>query len=334
VTVDEQMGAMAMSDVGRIGRTSLEVTALSFGAAGLGNLFTTVTDEAAVQTLEAAWDAGVRYFDTAPHYGLGLSERRVGAVLSGKPRDEFVVSTKVGRILVPLPEVRGDDLAAGGFAVPAAYERRLDYSADGVRRSIEESLERLGLDRIDIALIHDPDHHEEQAFAETVPALVKLRDEGVVKAVGVGMNQSRMPARFVRETDIDVVLLAGRYSLLDRSGAQDLLPAAVERGVSVVVGGVFNSGLLVDPNPDATYDYARVTPEILAKALRLKAICEGHGVPLRAAALAFPRRHPAVASVLVGARSVHEVRDNVAMAAVEIPGALWEELAEFDGAGS
>jgi D-threo-aldose 1-dehydrogenase len=316
-----------MSSTSRIGGTDVEVTPLSFGAAGLGNLFTPVTDEAAAATVEAAWDAGIRYFDTAPHYGLGLSERRVGAVLRDKPRDEFVISTKVGRILAPIT-VSGDDLA-NGFAVPATHERVWDFSADGVRRSIDDSLVRLGLDRIDIALLHDPDEHEEQAFAEAVPALVKLREEGVVKAIGVGMNQSAMPARLLHaEIGIDVVLLASRYTLLDRSGESDLLPEALGHGVSVVVGGVYNSGLLIDPNPDATYDYAKVAPEVLAKALRLKEICESHGVPLRAAALAFPRRHQAVASVLIGARSVEEVRDNVEMANIAIPDALWAELAE------
>jgi D-threo-aldose 1-dehydrogenase len=220
----------------------------------------------------------------------------------------------------------GDDLA-NGFAVPAAYRRVWDFSADGMRRSIEASLERLGLDRIDIAYLHDPDDHEEQALTEAYPALEKLRSEGVLGAIGVGMNQTRTPLRFVRETDIDVVLLAGRYTLLDRSG-DELLQEAETRGVTVVIGGVFNSGLLVDPQPTATYDYATVRPEILKQALELKEICEGHGVPLRAAALAFPRRRAAVESVLLGARSPAEVRDGVAMAAIEIPAALWDDLEE------
>jgi D-threo-aldose 1-dehydrogenase len=302
------------------------VTELSFGAAGLGNLFTPVNDADARATIDAAWDAGIRCFDTAPHYGIGLSERRVGAALRERPRDEYVLSTKVGRLLEPVAEPAGDDLA-NGFAVPAAYRRVWDFSADGVRRSIEASLERLGLDRIDVVHLHDPDDHEEQALAEGYPALAKLRDEGVIGAVGVGMNQTRVPLRFVRETDVDVVLLAGRYTLLNRSG-DELLREAEERGVSVVIGGVFNSGLLVDPQPTATYDYATVPPEILKQALELKEICEGHGVPLRAAALAFPRRREAVESVLLGARSPQEVRDGVAMAAVEIPTALWDDLEE------
>ncbi|MBW8803590.1 MAG: aldo/keto reductase [Catenulisporales bacterium] len=300
-----------------IGR-GVQLTELAFGGAGLGNLFTAVSEEEARAALDAAWDAGIRVFDTAPHYGLGLSERRFGAALRG--RHGFVLSTKVGRILEPVAEPRGTD--PEGFAVPAAFRRVLDYSADGVRRSLEASLERLGVDRIDIALIHDPDDHADQALNEAFPALAKLRDEGVLGAVGVGMNQSGIPLRFVRETDIDVVLLAGRYSLLDRSGAE-LLDAAAERGVGIMIGGVFNSGLLVDPKPTSTYDYRAVAPGVLAEALRLKEICRRHEVPLRAAALQFPLRHPAVKSVLIGARSPEEVRDCVAMTHLPIPDDLW-----------
>lgn len=301
----------------------MELTPLALGGAGLGNLFTPVTDDEARATVDAAWEAGIRVFDTAPHYGLGLSERRFGAALRERPRDEYVLSTKVGRILEPVADYSGEDTE--GFAVPAAFRRVLDYSGDGVRRSIEASLERLGLDRVDIALIHDPDFHEDQALGEAFPALAKLREEGVVRAVGVGMNQTRIPLRFVRETDIDVVLLAGRYTLLDRSGGE-LLDAAAERGVDIMIGGVFNSGLLVDPQPVSTYDYQQVRPEVLAEALRLKEICDRYGVPLRAAALQFPARHPAVRSVLTGARSAQEVRDGVAMAWLPIPDALWSEV--------
>lgn len=305
-----------------IGR-DLELTELAFGAAALGNLYTPVSDADAQATVDAAWDAGVRVFDTAPHYGLGLSERRLGAALRGRPRQEFVVSTKVGRLLEPVAHPVGTD--PDGFAVPAAFRRVWDFSADGMLRSIEASLERLGLDRIDVVLLHDPDDHADQAIGEAFPALTKLRDEGVVGAVGVGMNQTAIPLRFVRETDIDVVLLAGRYTLLERAGAE-LLDAAAERGVGIMIGGVFNSGLLVDPKPESTYDYRTVAPDVLADALRLKGICERHDVPLRAAALQFPLRHPAVRSVLVGARSAEEVRDCVAMARRPIPEALWTEV--------
>lgn len=305
-----------------IGR-GVELTGLSFGAAALGNLFTPVTDDEARAAVDSAWDAGIRVFDTAPHYGLGLSERRLGAALRERPREEFVLSTKVGRILEPVAEPVGFD--DQGFAVPAAFRRVWDFSGEGVRRSIEASLERLGLDRVDVVLIHDPDDHAEQAIGEAFPALAKLRSEGVIGAIGVGMNQTEVPLRFMRDTDIDLVLLAGRYTLLDRSGAE-LLDEAVVRGVGVVIGGVFNSGLLVDPKPSSTFDYTPVAPDVLAEALRLKDICEQYGVPLRAAALQFVQRHPAVKSVLIGARSPQEVRDCVEMAGVSIPDALWTEV--------
>jgi D-threo-aldose 1-dehydrogenase len=303
----------------------VEVTALSLGTAPIGNLYSAVGDEEARATVDAAWEAGVRCFDTAPHYGLGLAERRLGEALRGRPRGQYTVSTKVGRALDPVERVEGDDLAHG-FAVPATHRRRWDFTADGVRRGLEASLERLGLDRVDIVYLHDPDDHPRQALEEAYPALERLRAEGVVGAIGAGMNQARMLARFVRETDMDVVLLAGRYTLLDQAGLADLLPRARERGVRVVAAGVFNSGLLADPRPGATYDYAAAPPELLERALRLKAACERRGVPLRAAALRFPFGHPAVTSVLVGARSAAEVRDAAAMLARPVPAGLWEAL--------
>ncbi|MFE7333100.1 aldo/keto reductase [Streptomyces sp. NPDC057565] len=315
------------SPLNRLGRSSVRVGELAFGAAGIGNLFTAVTDAEAERTVHAAWESGVRHFDTAPHYGLGLSERRLGAALRSRPRSDYVVSTKVGRILVPTPEATGDDLAHG-FAVPATHRRRWDFSAHGVRRSIEESLERLGLDRIDVVYLHDPDAHVAQALDQAYPELARMRDEGVVGAVGVGMNQAELLARFVRDTDIDAVLLAGRYTLLDQRGLAELLPLAAARGVGVVIGGVFNSGLLADPRPGATYDYATAPLDLLSRALDLKAVCERHGVPLRAAALRFPFGHPAVASVLVGTRSATEARDAAAMLAHPVPDTLWAELKE------
>ncbi|MFD7453812.1 aldo/keto reductase [Kitasatospora sp. NPDC059827] len=310
-----------------LGHSKVEVGELAFGAAGIGNLFTPVTDAEAEAAVVAAWESGVRYFDTAPHYGLGLSERRLGQALRGRPRDEYVLSTKVGRLLRPAPEPGGDDLA-NGFAVPATHHRVWDFSAVGVRRSIEDSLERLGLDRIDVVYLHDPDDHAEQALSEAFPELARLRAEGMVGAIGVGMNQAEPLARFIRETDLDTVLLAGRYSLLDQRGLTELLPLAAERGVGVVVGGVFNSGLLADPRPGATFDYAAASEEVLARALALKAACEEHGVPLRAAALRFPFGHPAVASVLVGTRNADEVRDAATMLRHHVPDALWAELKE------
>ncbi|GAA1367215.1 aldo/keto reductase [Streptomyces beijiangensis] len=307
-----------------IGHSGVEVTELSFGAAGIGNLFSQVDDEAARAAVDAAWDEGIRYFDTAPHYGLGLSERRLGTALRERPRAEYVVSTKVGRLLEP-HSGGGDDLA-NGFAVPADSRRVWDLSADGIRRSVDDSLARLGLDRIDIVYLHDPDDHAEAAFGQAYPALEKLRSEGVVGAIGAGMNQTAMLTRFLRDTDVDVVLCAGRYTLLDRTALAELLPEAAARGKSVVVGGVFNSGLLADPKPGATYNYAAASPQVLDRALHLKDVAGRRGVPLRAAALQYPARHPAVASVLVGTRSADEVRDAAAMLRHEIPEVLWDEL--------
>lgn len=313
----------------RLGNSAVEVTELAFGAAAIGNLFSAVDPAQAAAAVDAAWDEGVRYFDTAPHYGLGLSERRLGEALRGRPRDAYALSTKVGRVLDPLPGGGGAASASlsEGFAVRATHRRRWDFSAAGVRRSIEDSLERLGLDRIDIAYLHDPDDHAEAAFGEAYPELEKLRAEGVIGAIGAGMNQTAMLTRFVVETDVDVVLCAGRHTLLDRSALNGLLPAAADRGRSVVVGGVFNSGLLADPRPGARYDYAAAPPHLLDRALRLKAVTEGHGVPLRAAALHYPLvAHPAVAGVLVGARSPDEMRDAAALLRREVPDALWDDL--------
>jgi len=313
-----------------LGRSGVAVTEISFGGAAIGNLFTAVTDDDAQGAVDAAWDGGIRYFDTAPHYGLGLSERRLGAALRDRPRGDYVISTKVGRLLEPAPSTgptAGGGRDAEGFDVRSGLVRRFDYSADGVRRSLEASLGRLGLDRVDIALIHDPDAHGEQALREAYPALARLRAEGVVRAIGVGMNQTEMLTRFVRETDIDVVLVAGRYTLLDRTAADMLLPAALERGVSVIAGGVFNSGVLAAPTPDATYDYAAAPGSLISRALRLQEISAQAGVPLRAAAARFPLAHPAVASVLIGARNAAEVTDAITLRGLDIPPELWESLA-------
>ncbi|MGW0797467.1 aldo/keto reductase [Streptomyces sp. NPDC002692] len=309
-----------------LGRSGVGASALSFGAAGIGNLYTPVTEEAAYDAVTAAWEAGIRSFDTAAHYGLGLSERRLGAALRERPRDAYTLSTKVGRLLEPTG-TGGDDLA-NGFAVPATHRRVWDFSADGVRRALEAGLERLGLDRVDVVYLHDPDDHGEQAIHEGYPALEKLRSEGVVGAIGAGMNQTGMLTRFVRETDVDVVLCAGRYTLLDHGALAELLPAAQARGTSVVVGGAFNSGLLADPRPGATYDYAAAPPELLERALRLQETARRHGTTLRAAALAFPAAHPAVVSVLVGARSADEIRDCAEQFATPVPAAFWRELRE------
>ncbi|MFE6359112.1 aldo/keto reductase [Streptomyces sp. NPDC057806] len=302
------------------------MTRLGLGSGALGNLYTEVTDEQANEAVGAAWDRGIRYFDTAPHYGLGLSELRLGAALRERPREEYTISTKVGRRLEPSDE-GGDDLAHG-FAVPATHRRVWDFTADGIRRTLDASLERLGLDRVDIVYLHDPDDHAEEAFREGYPALEKLRSEGVVGAIGAGMNQAEMLTRFIRDTDVDVVLCAGRYTLLDRSALVEMLPAAVERGTSVVIGGPFNSGLLADPRPGATYNYAQAPGELVDRALRMKETAERHGITLRAAALAFCAAHPAVTGVLVGARSAAEVHDCAEQFATPVPDSFWQELRE------
>ena len=298
---------------------------LSFGGAPIGNLGHAISDEQARATVDAAWGAGVRYFDTAPHYGLGLSERRLGAALGGRPRDEYMISTKVGRLLEPAAGGGRDD---EGFDVPATHTRVRDYSRDGVLRSLEASLRRLGLDRVDIVLVHDPDEHYRQALDGALPALDELRAQGVIGAYGAGMNQSAMLTEFVRHTDLDAVLVAGRYTLLDRSAEDDLLPACQERGVAVIAGGVFNSGVLATerPGPGATYDYAPAPPPILARAAELATICEARGVPLPAAAVQFPLRHPAVATVCLGAHTAEQVRRNAHLLEVPVPDALWAEL--------
>ncbi|MCK2212873.1 aldo/keto reductase [Actinomadura sp. ATCC 31491] len=299
----------------------IELPRYGFGGAPIGNLFEEVTDDEARATVDAAWDSGVRLYDTAPHYGLGLSERRLGAALAG--RSGYVLSTKVGRLLVPAPSRAGRD--ADVFDVPAELERRWDFSRDGVRRSLEESLERLGLPAVHVALIHDPDEHVEQALGEAYPALAELRAEGVVQAVGLGMNQWQVPLRFVQETDIDVVMLAGRYTLLDQSGLP-LLEACAGRGVKVLAAGVFNSGILATPKPAGTYDYQPAPAPLLERAARIAEVCERHDVTLPQAAMAFPLRHPAIATIVLGARTAEEVRANAGLWSRPVPEALWEEL--------
>lgn len=293
------------------------------GGAQLGGLLETMTEEEAWDTLERAWSSGIRRFDTAPHYGAGLSERRLGAFLAGKPREEFVLSTKVGRLLVPTDE---DTEGVEGFFGGDRNRRVPDYSADGVLRSVEQSLGRLGLDRVDTLYVHDPDDHVDQAVSEAVPALVRLRDEGVVEHVGAGMNVTEPLLRIVAETDADQIMLAGRYSLLDRSAEAQLLPLCLEKGVQVVAVGVYNSGLLADPVAGATYDYAEAPVEIVERARAVQRACAAYDVPLRAAALQFPLRHPAVTEVGVGCRSAAQVDDNVEMFGFDVPEELWDEL--------
>jgi D-threo-aldose 1-dehydrogenase len=309
-----------------IRRTGLHLTTLGFGAAPIAGLYRAVDEATARATIDAAWEGGIRYFDTAPHYGLGLSERRLGEALRDRPRDDVVVSSKVGRLLVArIPRMpRDDDL----FDVPGDLTRRRDYSRDGILRSLDATMQRTGLDRVDVLYLHDPDEHWREAVELAVPTLVELREAGVVGAIGVGMNQFAMLARFIRQTDIDVVMLAGRYTLLEQGAADDLLPAALEQSRSVVAAAVFNSGLLARAEvPDiATYDYQQASPTVRARARLLAAVCREHGTTLPAAAIHFPLRHPAVASVVVGMRSPEEVHHNLAAHAEHVPDELWADL--------
>jgi D-threo-aldose 1-dehydrogenase len=307
-----------------LGRSGIEVTRLVFGGAPIGGLFAAVDDDAAQATLEAAWEAGIRAFDTAPHYGVGLSESRMGRFLAGRKRGDYVVSTKVGRLL----EATDDDIdGTDRFYGTPRLKRVRDYSRDGVLASLEASMRRLGIDRVDIALIHDPDEHGRQALDEAYPALADLRSQGVIGAVGVGMNQAGMLEWFLPRADLDCVLIAGRYTLLDPGAAVALLPECQRRGVAVLAGGVFNSGILADPASAPTYDYQPASPRMVQRAERIAGVCARHGLAIGAAALQFPLRHPAVTAVVVGARSPAEVAADAGYLACDVPDELFEELA-------
>jgi D-threo-aldose 1-dehydrogenase len=295
--------------------------ALVFGGAPIGGLYAPVSDQAAAATLQAAWGAGIRAFDTAPHYGAGESERRIGDFLAGRPRAEFVVSTKVGRRLVPAAgPADGDD----GFYGTPALRRVRDYSADGARRSLEDSLRRLRVDRVDVALIHDPDEHMAEALDGAYPALAGLRADGTVGAIGVGVNSASLAEWFVTRCDLDCVLVAGRYTLLDDSAARSLFPLCLARGVAVLAAGVFNSGILAGGD---RYDYALAPPGVLARARDIAEVCARYDVPVAAAALRYVLRHPAVTAAVVGARTPEEIRADAGYLFLDIPDALWSDLA-------
>lgn len=316
-----------MTDV-RLGRSEVTVSPQGLGCAQLGNLYTALEDAEAADTVAAAWESGIRYFDTAPHYGLGLSERRLGDALRSLPRPSYTVSTKVGRLLVPDPAgaARRDP---AGFHVPADHRRVWDFSADGVRRSLEASLVRLGLDRIDVVLIHDPEDHQVQALEHAYPALHDLRAQGVVGAIGVGSMRWQVVHRFVTETELDAVMVAGRYTLLEQPALDTLLPECALRGVSVLNAGVFNSGLLAVDRPHAglPYDYHDAPAPMVDRVRAIAAVCARHGTSLPAAALAFAGAHPAVAAVVVGAHDPGQVRRNAALQAAAAPPAdFWSEL--------
>jgi D-threo-aldose 1-dehydrogenase len=297
------------------------VTLLGLGSAPLGGLFQAVTDDEAHRVVEAAWQTGIRFFDTAPQYGNGLAEQRFGAVLSTKPRDQFVLATKVGRLLRAGAPPQSDTFPGAPPLNPV-----FDFTYDGVMRSVEESITRLAIDRIDILHIHDPDEHFAEALSGAYPALDRLRAEGTIKAVGAGMNQAEMLARFAREANFDCFLLAGRYTLLDQVGLKELLPLCVERGIAIIAGGVFNSGILADPRTGAHYNYQAAPDELVQRAARIKAVCERHGVSQKAVAIQFPLGHPAVQTVLTGCRSVGELHENVEAFEAPIPTAVWGDL--------
>lgn len=269
----------------------------------------------------------MRYFDTAPHYGLGLAEQRLGRALAKYPRDEVVVSTKVGRLLVPTPE-NAHQLDDDGFDVPARFRREWDFSRDGILRSLESSLDRLGMDRVDVVYLHDPDNHWDAASTTGMDALVELREQGVIAAIGAGMNQSAMLTEFVRRCDVDLVMLAGRYTLLDQSAADDLLPMALARGVDVVAAGVYNSGLLSKPvvSDDSHYEYGTAPSQLLERARAMAAICAEYDVTLPDAAVQFPLRHAAIVSAVLGPRDASQTQDGLRRATADVPEALWTAL--------
>ncbi|HEX5512284.1 MAG TPA: aldo/keto reductase [Actinomycetales bacterium] len=303
---------------------------LGYGAAAVGNLYRARDDDEARQILDAAWDAGIRYFDTAPHYGLGLSERRLGAMLADRRRDSFVLSTKVGRLLVPDPDGaarQDDDL----FEVPADHRRVWDFSASGIRRSLEDSLDRLGLDSVDVLYLHDPEasgQDLDRVIDSGVSALAALRTEGLVRAIGVGTEDAAAIDRAVRSGELDLVMLAGRYTLLEAPALTNTVPVCGEYGVGIVNAAVFNSGLLATPEPtdDAHYRYGEVPADKLARARELAQTCAQFGVELPAAALQYSLRDPVVVSVVVGADTPEQVRQNAARMQVPVPDELWQAL--------
>jgi D-threo-aldose 1-dehydrogenase len=292
-----------------LGKNPLQVTEFGLGTAPLANLYGTVSEAEAIATVQAAYQSGVRLFDTAPLYGLGVSEERVGKALSEFPRASYVISTKIGRIL-------NEDRSGYVF----------DYSRDGVLRSVESSLGRLGVEYVDILHIHDPDNHQHEALESAFPTLAELRRQGVIKAIGAGMNQWQALEHFARNADFDVFLLAGRYTLLEQTSL-DFLSLCQEKGIGIFLGGVYNSGILATgPIDGAKYQYREAPPEIMAKTAALKAVCDQFGVPLNVAALHFARAHPAVTSLVVGAISPAELQTNLHALERAVPPELWQEL--------
>jgi D-threo-aldose 1-dehydrogenase len=318
------------------GGAELGFTELGFGAAPLGNLYRPMTEKEARATLDMAWAEGVRYFDTAPLYGLGLSETRLNGFLRAKPRDSYILSTKVGRLLRHCPSA--EKTRPNAFFETPSRKEVFDYSRDGVLRSLEFSLERLGLDHIDVVYAHDVDvftHGSAEAADARIRefmsggyrALSELREQGVIKAFGAGINEWQIAERLAREGDFDVFLLAGRYTLLEQEALTSFLPYAQEKHIGVVVGGPYNSGILATgPKPGAFYNYAPAPRDILERVRNIEAVCKAHGVKLAEAALRFPLSHPAVVSVIPGGQKATEVRRNAEMLQAKIPAALWRDL--------
>ncbi|NGN64798.1 aldo/keto reductase [Streptomyces sp. A7024] len=305
-----------------LGRTALQATRLGLGLASLGGLFAPVSEDDAVRTVDRAWDMGVRLFDTAPVYGYGRSERRAGAALGSRPREQYVLCTKVGRLIVP----GGDDTQPIWADPPPGVGPRRDYSYAGVMQSVEESLGRLGLDRIDILHVHDPDEDFPVAVSEAYRALAELRARGTIGAVSIGVNHAPVAVRYLREVDPpgpDCVMLAGRYNLLDHSGLDELLPLCASRGIAVMAAGVYQSGLLADPRPGAPHGYPTVPAELARRVAAWHALCRRFEVPVTAAAVQFPFGHRAVACVVVGARAPDEVDETARMLAHPVPGEFW-----------
>lgn len=308
----------------QIGKTALRVTRLGLGGAPLGGLFEDVQGETAVATIRRALELGINFFDTAPLYGHGKSEKWMGQGLGETSPDSRVLATKVGRVLEP---VKPGTLEKDEFDNPAPFQPVFDFSYDGTMRSFHESLVRLQADRIDILHIHDADDHYDEAIKGAYPALDQLRSEGKIKAVGAGMNQAEMPARFARAGNFDCFLLAGRYSLIDHTGLKELLPLCVEKQISIIIGGPYNSGILATgARPGAKFNYAEAPPEILERVRKVEEVCKHHQVPMKAAALQFPLAHPAVAAVIPGARSVPELEENFRLISHPIPGGFWADL--------
>jgi D-threo-aldose 1-dehydrogenase len=318
-----------------VGRTRLRVTRLGFGGAALGGFDRSVEDADADSSLAAAWAGGTRYFDTAPWYGLGVSEHRIGRFLRAKQRQEFVLSTKVGRLITRQRGTAADH--SWKSALP--FDWHFDYSYDAVMRSFEDSLQRLGLESVDMLLIHDLElgaHGSAAALAEHTheldlgggfKALDQLRTEGMIVAIGLGINESQSVSRLVGRFDLDVILLAGRYTLLDQGALAEALGLCTDQGIAVVIGGPFNSGILVrGPGSRATFDYEPAPDEVVERVRRLRDVCARHGVTLPAAALQFPLAHPAVVSVIPGAATAREVEENISSFRQPIPRLLWEEL--------